>query len=274
MRQGCPLSGLLFVVAIELLTLAIKNDPLIQGICVGKEEINLTQYAEHTTVFVKNKISVEALLRLLEKFKKCSDLEINTQKSEALWLGSWKERLDKPFGFKWPTDSVYALGIHFSKDANLVHKLNFNGKLKKLEKILKSWRRRNGKINIIKTLGLSKLIFSALGLPIPENVAQEENKLTFKFLWDAKPAKIKKSTITGLKEKGGLKMIDFDHMNKALKCVWINRFTNGDKGPWKIILDNTTAHLGGFSFLLQCNYKVKDLDVKNVPHFYERVLKY
>ena len=63
-------------------------------------------------------------------------------------------------------------------------------------------------------------------------------------------------------------------MNKALKCAWINRFTNGNKGAWKIIPDNTTAHLGSFSFLLQCNYKVKDLDVKNVPHFYERVLKY
>ena len=277
-RQGCPLSGLLFVLAIELLALAIKNDPLIQGICVGKEEIKLTQYADDTTVFVKNTTSVEALLRLLEKFKECSGLEINTHKSEALWLGSWKERLDKPFGFKWPTDSVYALGIHFSNDANLVHKLNFHGKLEKLEKILNSWRRRKltlyGKINIIKTLGLSKLIFSASVLPIPENFAQEVNKLTFKFLWDAKPAKIKKSTITGLKEKGGLKMIDFDHMNKALKCAWINRFTNGNKGAWKIIPDNTTAHLGGFSFLLQCNYKVKDLDVKNVPLFYERVLKY
>jgi len=79
---------------------------------------------------------VEALLRLLEKFKKCSGLEINTHKSEALWLGSWRERLDKPFGLKWPTDSVYALGIHFSNDANLVHKLNFHGKLEKLEKPL------------------------------------------------------------------------------------------------------------------------------------------
>ena len=100
MRQGCPLSGLLFVLAIELLALAIKNDPLIQGICVGKEEIKLTQYADDTTVFVKNTTSVEALLRLLEKFKKCSGLGINTHKSEALWLGSWKEHLDKPFGFK------------------------------------------------------------------------------------------------------------------------------------------------------------------------------
>ena len=68
-RQGCPLSGfffvlaiellgLLFVLAIELLGLAIKNDPLIQGISVGKEKIKLTQYADDTTVFVKNTTSV------------------------------------------------------------------------------------------------------------------------------------------------------------------------------------------------------------------------
>jgi len=56
---------------------------------VGKEEIKLTQYADDTTVFFKNTTSVEALLRLLEKFKKCSGPEINTHKFEALWLGSW-----------------------------------------------------------------------------------------------------------------------------------------------------------------------------------------
>ena len=69
-------------------------------------------------------------------------------------------------------------------------------------------------------------------------------------------------------------MKDFDHTNKAIKCAWIKRFTNDSKGAWKIIPDNITAHLGGFFFLLQCNYKVKDLDVKNVLLFNERVLKY
>ena len=34
-------------------------------------------------------------------------------------------------------------------------------------------------------------------------------------------------------------MIDVDHMYKAPKCAWINRFTNGNNGAWKIIPDNT-----------------------------------
>ena len=155
---------------------------------------------------------------------------------------------DKLFGFKWPKDDVYALGIYFSNVADLLSKLNFYVKLENLEKVVNSRKSRVftlcGKINIIKTLGLSKLIFSASVLPIPENFAHEVNKLTFKFLWDAKPAQIKKSTINGPKEKGGLKMIVFEHMNKALKCVWINRLTNENRGAWKLIPDDATVHLG------------------------------
>ena len=36
------------------------------------------------------------------------------------------------------------------------------------------------------------------------------------FIWDGKPAKIKKSTIIGEKKHGGLKMTDFNIMNTTL----------------------------------------------------------
>ena len=95
---------------------------------------------------------------------------------------------------------------------------------------------------MIKTLGFWKLIFSASVLPIPETFAHDVNKLTSKFLWDAKRAKIKKSTIIGPKEKGGPERIVFEHMNKALKCVWIYRLTNENRE--KLIPDDATVYLG------------------------------
>ena len=61
MRQGCPLSGLLFVLAIELLGNAIRQSQSISGIKIGRNEIKLSQYADDTTVFVSDIKSAETL---------------------------------------------------------------------------------------------------------------------------------------------------------------------------------------------------------------------
>ena len=141
---------------------------------------------------------------LLDKFKNLSGLEINTTKSEGMWLGRWKNKTETPFGFRWPRDPIKALGIFFSYDTNKSNELNFAEKIRNLEKTLDSWKRRNltlyGKINIVKTFGLSKLIYNASVLVIPEKYIKEIEKLIFDFIWDGKPAKIKKSTIIGEKK--------------------------------------------------------------------------
>ena len=55
-RQGCPLSGLLFVIGLELLARSIKRDNLIEGIIIGEIEIT------DTTVFVRDLDSITHLL--------------------------------------------------------------------------------------------------------------------------------------------------------------------------------------------------------------------
>lgn len=50
-------------------------------------------------------------------------------------------------------------------------------------------------------------------------IAKKVDAITFHFLWDGKPHKIKKLTIIGEKEEGGRKMIPFLFMNKALKST-------------------------------------------------------
>ena len=100
MRQGCPLSGLVLIVGIELLANVLKKDPTIKGSKVGQKEIKVIQYAEDTTVLVRDLHSVTQLLKHLDKFKQISGLEINTNKTEVLWLACWRSRKYKPFGFK------------------------------------------------------------------------------------------------------------------------------------------------------------------------------
>ena len=99
-RQGCPLAGLLFIIGIELFTRALKNDQFIKGINVETKEIKITQYADGTTVFLGEEESVEQPLRLLDEFKSITGLEINTSKTEAMWLGRWRDKTHTPFKFK------------------------------------------------------------------------------------------------------------------------------------------------------------------------------
>ena len=80
-------TGVLFVLGIELLSKAIKNEPTIKGIQVNKHELKISQYADDTTVFVRDLDSVVSLLKVLNEFEELSGLEINTTKTEAMWLG-------------------------------------------------------------------------------------------------------------------------------------------------------------------------------------------
>ena len=258
-KQGCPLSGLLFVIGLDLLARAIKNHDLIKGITIRNHEIKTTMYADDTTVFLSHTESVPHLLELLNQFKVVSGLEVNSTKTEAMWLGKWKNRCDTPFNFKWPVDPICALGVFFSYDTIKADKLNFDEKLRSMEKVLNIWKNRKltliGRINIVKTLVLSKLIFNSSNLSLPKDLPDTINNMILNFIWEGKPPKIKKTTVIGHKNKGGLKMIDFKVMETVLKISWINRIHQNSSSSWKIL-----------------NSRL--LDLNNAPPFYQVLLKH
>ena len=86
-RQGCPLSGILFVIAVEILANSIRDDQSIVGMNIKGKEYKLSQYADDTSCFVRDIDSVVKIFEKLESFKSCSGLELNRSKTEAMWLG-------------------------------------------------------------------------------------------------------------------------------------------------------------------------------------------
>ena len=62
-RQGCPLSPYLFILSPEMLATAIRKNINIKGIYVNSVEINLSQYADDTTLILDG--SHESLLSSL-----------------------------------------------------------------------------------------------------------------------------------------------------------------------------------------------------------------
>ena len=65
-RQGDPLSPYLFIIAAEMIAIAIQSNADIQGLYIGKEEFKLVQYADDLTVFVPNTECAQLVFRLLD----------------------------------------------------------------------------------------------------------------------------------------------------------------------------------------------------------------
>ena len=174
------MSGLLFVLAVETLSACIRSCKEIKGIQVANRKIKLSQYANDTTTFCKDELSLGKLLDLLDIFGDCSGLKINTAKTEALWLGKDAARKDTPFGIKWPETPICALGTSFLYNYKLCEWENFT-KINKLKTLFNVWSQRDlsvyGRITIAKTLGLSKLLFLSACICTPVHVIDKVNRL-------------------------------------------------------------------------------------------------
>ena len=139
-----------------------------------------------------------------------------------------------------------------------------------LEKTFNNWKRGKltllGKINIVKSSGLSKLIYNAAVLPVPKNFCDQVNIVSCLILsGTTKKPKLKKNTIIGERKNGGLKMIDFTLNNKALKSIWIKRFHLSDNSAWTVIPNEATSYLGARLTREKLNYKSVAKEISKPP---------
>ena len=81
MRQGCPVSPLLFNIVQEVL--AIREEIEIKGSPI-RTEVKLSLFANDMILYIENvKDSIRKLLELSDEFSKVAGYKINTQKSLA-----------------------------------------------------------------------------------------------------------------------------------------------------------------------------------------------
>ena len=81
-RQGDPLSPLLFILGLEILACSIRENDKIQGIQIDNSEVTLTLFADDLTCFLRNRSSYDCLRDCLSKFSECSGLKVNEEKTE------------------------------------------------------------------------------------------------------------------------------------------------------------------------------------------------
>ena len=275
-RQGCPLSPYLFILTAELMSNKIRQSIDFKGISVFEKEIRVSQFADDTNLFCADLSSVEKGLQIVADFGAISGLKLNIKKTKAMWLGKWANNKDKPLHLKWVSSPIRILGIYFSYDEKGNNEMNFDLKINKLQAKLDIWRSRDltlfGKTMIIKTLGVSSLIYSASNINVPNDIVGNVKRRLFSFLWKNKRDKIKREGLYRDYDNGGLRMTDIETMMKALRLAWIPRLLKNGQLNGKFAPDHFLKSYGGLRILLTCNYHVKEF--QNMPIFYRDILLY
>ena len=142
-------------------------------------------------------------------------------------LGSLRNSEHTLYGISFTDKPIKCLGIYIGHNKDACYTKNWEENLIKLETTLNSWKQRRltffGKVVIIKTLGLSKLIYRFNLLPVPDPVIKKVKRLSFDFLWNKKEF-VKRTILYNKIYEGGINMLDIDSHITALKAAWVPRF--------------------------------------------------
>lgn len=213
-RQGCPLSPLLFVIALEPLAIAIRNHATIKGIGTGDQEHRVAMYADDTLLFLsKLSVSIPALTSLISRFGKFSGYRVNETKSSILFLNE-QERLhpiiSHPFlhasnGFKY-------LGITITPQLDKMVPTNYDPCVSRVRESLNRWASLPlsliGRINVIKMNILPKFLYLFQSIPLapPPTFFSTMKTLFTKFIWNDRKPRLRLTLLYLPYDGGGLRM--------------------------------------------------------------------
>ena len=198
-RQGCPLSPLLYVITIEVLAVSICTSPGIAGVQLpnSMEQFRCSGYADDTTVAATSDTSLHETLTTYDLYERASGARLNRGKSKAMWAGSWKDRTDTPYGLQWVKD-LPLLGATFNVGDYSIP--TWEPAVSKLEPRLSAWSGRQlsfqGKAVVINNLAFSQLWHLCQVFPVPPWAAKRIDKAVWTFFWSGKQSLVTHSTVS------------------------------------------------------------------------------
>lgn len=275
-RQGCPLSPLLYVISIEVLAANLRAHPLIEGIRLPRIPDPLpvlSLYADDTSVISSSDNATRAVFETYERFEKGTASKLNLSKCEGLWLGAWHHRTDAPVPITWTSVKIKVLGIVLGPGQ--IDDLNWAPRLEVVEKCLDSWRSRSlsfgGKALVSNALALSRVWYVASLVHMPGHFLSDINSLIFNFFWNGKKDLVARNVVFKSKVNGGFSVVSTELKVQSLLVQWIKRFASSPSGwvdlmtYWFLLRFNTPP--------LEVFSRPFDFDPDILPPFYCALLK-
>lgn len=225
-RQGSPLSPLIFALFLEPLAIALRTNLVIQGVQAEQEEHKLLLYADDVLLISGNpESSVPEICSVINLFSEISGYTVNWSKSEAMPLSkSCPPDIRKNWKFRWMPEGLTYLGIKLTPGLEKIMEANISPVIQKTQILLENWDKLCisllGRINLVKMILTPKInyITSMLPLKFPSSLLKTYNSIIEKFIWAGKNPMFNRAKLYAAKDKGGLALsrIDWYHLSFSL----------------------------------------------------------
>jgi hypothetical protein len=241
-RQGDPLSMILYIIYVEPLLIALERS--LVGLKIASVRQTLEAYCDDLNLLTNNLEDLAKMEDLVVKFEKCSGVILSRDKKcKVLGIGGWAKKVDWPVAWLKSVTSIKIFGIHVCDSYTEMLNMNWDFRFNKFRDAIMSWSSRilttlQQRVEVIRMFALSRVYYVASILPIKASMVKKFESLMGKFIWQGS-GKILRVAIGELKNEhlsGGLNMPCLTTMSEALlssQCLRLLR--SGD--------DKSISHL-------------------------------
>ena len=258
-RQGDPLSCLLFNLAIEPLACLLRKSPDLAGFDIPgiREKLIVSLYADDTTVYLSESDSYATLQNILSKWCMASGAKFNLEKTEIIPIGT-EEHRERVITSRKITinDLPLAQAIKITPDGNAVRCLGAwignNTKavepwepiLDKVNATLKRWNRGHPTLDAKRHItqmfagGMTQFLTAAQGMPKPIETALV--KIIREFIWESTaPPMISMARLYAPIEEGGIHLLSIPARNKAIDLMRLKTYLDltPSRPKWAFLMD-------------------------------------
>lgn len=280
LRQGCPLSPLLYVIVIELLALQFRNNPNLVGFKIGGEKIISLHYADDAIITITQNQCFKEVIKDLQLYEEATGAKVNYGKTKGLWVGKWKERQDKPMNIKWTNKNINRLGVYLGNDNPAKH--TFDEITPKIKKSMDYWKQfclsSLAKARVIEIFHASRLWYAATFYSVPLKTQKDLQAAFFAYInFPRKTPTISQPEMKKLRLDGGAKLIDIDTKIDTYKVRWLIEITSNEKLSTHLqlmaaLLGKQKGGLQGEDFLFTTKHYI-DKILKTDSKFYKSALQ-